>query len=386
MILHLTSDEKFVESTVLEFEKHFPNKNIFVIDTIKKSDQLLKYVNIDNINKFAISLESQSAIREITALCNEKIECIFIHSYSLLKGYTALELCKKFNSKILWVCNGADLYGKLMIDGNYELFDLRSIRRRIRSFMGFYLKNSIYSLKLGANLFKYEKMFYKELDYFCTWNHYDYKLFNQHYVSNSKFISFHYPTSSVTDYIDNDLRCEKFSIMVNQSASKSGNHLTILNKLLNIDKNKSIRKLVVPLSYGPYEIKKEVLDYGNKNLAYCFTPLEKFLNKEEFFAILKEVKCAVFGHRRQEAANNIFFLLGFGAKVFLRKDNNLLKYFKEKGFYIYEYESDLLSLRDLEGLTEFEQNENKRLLLKEMAEEKVYLEYNKIAEIIKYNL
>lgn len=383
MILHLMNDEKFVENTVLEFEKYFPGKNIFVIDTSnKKNPQLMIYVKIDNIIVFNMQLSSRKAIKKISEICNQDIHVIFIHSYCLLKGYTSLALKKKYNCKTLWVCNGADIYGKLMIDGKYELFDKNPLFRRIYSYFGFYIRNIKYSLLLTSNLFKYQKTFYKHLDFFCTWNYYDFELFNQHYQSNAQLISFHYPTTDSSVYINYTDSVEKYAIILNQSASKSGNHITILKKLKKLDINKSLSKLFVPLSYGAKSIVTQVKKYGNENLSYCFYPIEEFLTKDKYFELLKKIKCAFFGHRRQEAANNIFFLLGFGAKVFLRKENNLLSYFKDKGFYIYEYESEFNSLNDLKALSDFEQSENKRLIIKEFSEEALNLEFKIISEII----
>src|SRR5690606_12945719 len=95
-----------------------------------------------------------------------------------------------------------------------------------------------------------------------------------------------------------------------------------------------------------------------------------FLHKEDYFSLLSSCKVAIFGHRRQEAGNNIFFLLGMGTKIFLRPENNLLHYLKKRGFLIYNYYS-LKSLSDLVELTPAEKAHNLELLKIEFNQEKI---------------
>lgn len=84
----------------------------------------------------------------------------------------------------------------------------------------------------------------------------------------------------------------------------------------------------------------------------------------EYFALINKVEVAVIGARRQEAAGNIINLLSNGTKVFLREDNNLLQYYREKGFIIFSYEKDLNSLADLQPLTLEEQLHNRECRIK----------------------
>ncbi|MBK6732482.1 MAG: hypothetical protein IPG60_16510 [Bacteroidetes bacterium] len=72
---------------------------------------------------------------------------------------------------------------------------------------------------------------------------------------------------------------------------------------------------------------------------------------DEYYALISNVPVAIFGHRRQEAAGNIFYLIGKGVKIFLRNDNNMISWFRDRGFIVYSFEDNLSSINDLRPLT-----------------------------------
>jgi dTDP-N-acetylfucosamine:lipid II N-acetylfucosaminyltransferase len=364
MNVHLVNDEKFINQSVIDFESFCPNENIFVVDKPKSS--VLKYVTLKK-NILRLDLSDRDTECKIISFCNNKIDNVFIHGLSSTKAYTALELKKKFLAKIHWICYGGDLYGYLFIMGKYELFDQKRYFRRLYSSLGYLLRQIKVSFYLKDNLFAVYSHFFKELDFFDSWNIHDYYLFKQNFISSAQLRPFIYRVLNENDFIDDFTGSHKSRIMVNQSASNSGNHITILRRIKNIDFKKELVEVIVPVSYGNNKRRNEILKYGHENLDYCFTPLHLFFSKEEYLEILRNVKCAVFGHRRQEAAGNIFILLSLGVKIFLRRDNNLLKYFKEKGYCIYEFETDLNNFSDLSCLSIEEQKTNRELVKQEFS-------------------
>lgn len=376
MNIHLVNDEKFINSTIIEFEKHYPGENVFFVDISNKPNcKKLKYVDNSNHNiVFVVDFSNRKSLHKIENFCNGDVNVI-AHSLCNLKANISQSLKKKYNITTYWICNGADLYGKLMIYKKYELFDYNANKYWAISVCGYLLKNILHSFKLRVYMFGIQKTYFCNLDFFCTWNNFDFTLFKKHYTSNASLKSFHYPTAIGYSYSKTFVDTHKEVILVNQSASKSGNHITVLKKILEIDRNKKIKTLIVPLSYGAENIKKSIKAFGYSNLRYCFKPLDNYMNINEYFNILKNVKSAVFGQRRQEAANNILFLLGLGAKVFLRKDNNLLQYFKSKGFFIYEFENELNILDDFDQLDIEKQQINRRLVEEEMSFENIELEF-----------
>ena len=107
-----------------------------------------------------------------------------------------------------------------------------------------------------------------------------------------------------------------------------------------------------------------------------FQPLTEYLDSDAYFQLIDKSAAAIFGHRRQSGAGNIFYLLARGVKVFLREENSIIKYLKDKGVKVFSIEEDLKTYEDLKQLPKEIQEENKRLVLKEFTQEeidKVYL-------------
>jgi hypothetical protein len=91
----------------------------------------------------------------------------------------------------------------------------------------------------------------------------------------------------------------------------------------------------------------------------------------EYFSLLQSVSVAFFGHRRQEGGNNIYYFLASGAKVFLRKENNLLRHLKERGYYVFDFEQNFQSDLDLQPLSVDAQRHNNRLVKEEFSKERI---------------
>lgn len=118
------------------------------------------------------------------------------------------------------------------------------------------------------------------------------------------------------------------------------------------------------ISYGSPRVRNHVLKIGKKLFASQFQPIFEYMPRDEYFALITSVEVAVFGARRQEASGNISTLLRNGVKVFLRENNNLLQYYKEKGYILFSFENDLHSMKDLKPLTVEEQKHNKECSIK----------------------
>ena len=82
---------------------------------------------------------------------------------------------------------------------------------------------------------------------------------------------------------------------------------------------------------------------------------------------LSKATAAIFGHRREEGAGNINLLLSCGVKVFLRADNNHLKYLQDKGYHVYCFEN-IRSIEDFKPLTLEQKQHNRNLHLQEFSE------------------
>lgn len=361
--VHLALDEKFINASVDMFEKYYPGENYFIID---KNEKDRRFVSLRD-NVFFIPFKQSNWLNRIVECCHfqptDKFNVI-VHYLSRHSANRALSL--KHHAcvnKICWIFYGADLYVYLNETGKYALYDYKvegwisQLKRKIKLWLGYY---------------NYVEKFCAELDYFCFWNYYDYKLLCKYVKTNAQFKFFYYinSTSNASSYDNMKLSESKQNIfLINHSASFTGNHVTILKKLssLSIDDI----KLIIPISYGPKEhadlIEKEAMKlFPNKYIL-----LKDYMPRNEYYSIVDKCQCAIMGHRRQEAGGNISFLLLHGKKVFLREDNSLLQYYKNLGCFVYSFEKDLNSKEDLKPLTKEQQEINRKILLERISPQKI---------------
>lgn len=359
MNLHIVNDEKFIKSSIDTFEKYYPGKNIFIVQKSNSKSWKSKYVSEEDGVQF-LSLTNKSDIKQISKIVKEKnVKNIFVHYLTNNKAVIANKLKSEHKGlRTYWIFYGADLYSILNKEYNYVLHDdapkalkdpfLSKLKSRLK-FLLFY----------GALPFKSYKKFIRELDYFCFWTVHDFILLKKYFETNAEFKDFGYYEGLDTDLSINVSQQDKVNIIINNSASKNGNHKTIFDKLNTLEIS-TLNKVVVPLSYGDTNYKDYVLNYGKAIFGEKFHPLVDFMPKDEYFKTLSDIDVAFYGARRQEAAGNIYFLLGLGVKVFLREDNNMTAFLRDNGFIFFVFEKDLNSADDIAALTESQKLINNR--------------------------
>lgn len=371
--IHLCNDEKFINTAREKFESHFPDRNTFIINKVNNKD--LKYVELSN-NTVLFDFESEEIQQYILSVSEGVKEVnIFIHFLDIYKARLINQLRNKLNFKNYWIFYGADLYNLLHKKGRYELFDRKSsgfvlnIQHLLRGWY-FYIRDFRNDNEL--------KEFISELNYFCFWNYYDYKLLKDNFKTNAEFRKFIYgSTHDFTSYFEG-FKSETKVILVNNSGSASGNHLTILKKLNKEKIKASFSTLIVPLNYGSKNVITEVDAFCVENFNTHYKPLLEFMEKGSYFNLIKEVDVVFFGHLRQEGAGNIILLLSLGAKVFLREQNNMMKYYRDLGLKLFSWEKDFVSEDDLKPLTIAHQKRNREIILKEFSTKNFENIYSKL--------
>ncbi|WP_289021499.1 TDP-N-acetylfucosamine:lipid II N-acetylfucosaminyltransferase [uncultured Salegentibacter sp.] len=372
MNIHLINREKFTTQFIERFEKFNLNNVYFVIDKDYNS-AISKQINI-----FFVSENKNEILEKIKEiLVSENISNLFIHYLDYFKSSIINELSNQFSFKTYWILYGADLYSKLQIKVNYSLYDDESILKEPLSFNK--IKKKIYK-----SLFRNPKKEWlsqletiKNLDFFCFWNPEDFKLLKNNFNTKANFKFFVYD-HVVIDSGSSKFHNKKGMLLVNHSASPTGNHFTILKALDKKQLRHDINQIYLPISYGSILVKNKILTFKSDNLQDKIKLLPHFLSKEEYYNLLRSIDVAFFGHKRQEAGFNIFQLLIYGVKVFLREENNLFKYLSNLGVYIFLFNNDL-NLTDIRNnLTNEQKLQNKRIILETFKEEKVDLMYKNI--------
>lgn len=355
-VLHLCFDGNFIENSYRLFERYYPKRNFFIVDAKKENIKLIN--NVDNFRALPFSHQNYGKISDICA--NINVSIIVIHGISSTYVDLLKHLRQLFSFKVYWIFWGFELYNALGERGLYRLDDERRNPFKITT----YLYPNKYNVLLRNILHKPLRSktldaIISHIDYFCFWNHYDFELLQHYYKTNIKYKYFTYSAH----FVESENTCCNIqpkrakTILINHQASLTGNHISIMRSLNIIDKTNEYEK-IMPLSYGSYYIRNMVIRKGKNFFGNKFVPILNYMNRDDYFNLINNVEVAVFGARRQEAAGNIHNLLRNGVKVFLREDNNLLKYYKEKGYIVFSYEMDLKTINDLHPLSHEQQQYN----------------------------
>jgi dTDP-N-acetylfucosamine:lipid II N-acetylfucosaminyltransferase len=366
MNLHLVNDAIFVNLSRRRFEHYYPGENLFVVGVPRRFSGNLRFVEErEGVKK--LSFNTKEAVEQLEAWTEGKEAHLFVHFLIPSKARVALEFKRRRPStKLYWIFYGADLYQMLHRRGIYQLSDEPEPWWARQDF-GEMAKDAALSVLLRHNLFAACRRFIRQMDYFCFWNPYDFELLREHFDTRAEFRFFRYYEAPLGQ-ADPTAPKEAGTLFLNHSASRSGNHVAMMKRLLPWIRPGGLQRVLVPLSYGSPSAKPEVMAFGRAELGEAFEPVLDFLPKEQYFEQLNRIGLALFGHNRQEAGNNIYFFLASGAKVFLRSRNNLLKYLRDKGYYIFEVERDLEKADAMEMLSEEEKNHNHCLATQEFSQ------------------
>ena len=132
------------------------------------------------------------------------------------------------------------------------------------------------------------------------------------------------------------------------------------NQFLEFDKLKNREiNIYCPLSYGNYpEYKEKVINEGKRIFHSKFTPILKFMSREEYDKFLNKVDVVVFNHNRQEAMGVTISLLGMGKIIYMNEETTSYKSLKDRGFSVFTNEQILN-----DGLFKFRDVSNNLILV-----------------------
>lgn len=342
MNLHLLPDDKFSDIAVKQFEYYYSGKNIFV-SCPNKGMSDFEFIHSDLV--FCIEFDRSDfcdALSKVVPLSS--IDNVFVHYLDEPKTNIACELVKKTNARFFWVFYGGDLYSILYKRKGYRIYD--DVRFRDIVYVVYW------RLKAWVNKLRkkdYFENFVKICDYVCYWDKYDFELLKKNYNTKAKFRFFAYyiPEKQKENNTIASLPSKQNNlVLIGNNSSRNGNELTILKKLKDIDKNCQL-SLILPMSYGYPSDKERIKAYLEKNFEGRYTILDQYIPFNDYVKMIARANCAIFGQRRQAAGGNIFSMIKYGSKVFLREDNNVLDLLRDMGCVAFSFESDLHTIADV---------------------------------------
>ena len=353
MNIHIFHDDKFTNGAIEQFERFYPNQNIYIV--LLYNSAALTFTS-PHEKMITFALREKNIVAKIGDLVSSNnIKNLFVHYLDTYKASITLKILAQHTLKFYWIFYGGDLYDYLSRYQQYDILDTKSLKRNTRK--EDLLKNIKYLLWFGWTTKTALKNAFKRLDYFCFWNEYDFDLFHTQVETTAKHKDFIY--YNALGNADFPKVKKKNTLMINHSASPSGNHFFVFEAIRDIPFEENNFSILLPLSYGDKAYADQIEASAHETLEAPILSLREFMPLQEYQTILSEVKIAIFGMKRQEAAGNIFQLLNMGAKVFLREENTLFKWLKQRNFLIFSLTHDYHELNQLTSLT-VEQIEHNR--------------------------
>lgn len=374
-ILHLCTDGNFIDHSISVFEHFYPNQNTFLIRP-KIGGKEATYVKSKDVIWFNPDKDKTYLVKVSQLDEKEGFEIVVVHGMSPAFNQILKQINPNREKRVFWIFWGYELYYSLGEEGKFNLIDNPS-PFSIMSYITPTRYNCLVRKILHKGLFhEWLEELLPQVDYFCFWLHEDFELLQKYYPTSRhiKYRDFSYGGCYEKDRVKEiHINFDKVpnQVRVSHNASKTANHVTIMEILRKIDKDNVLKK-VFPLSYGSVRVKKSVLRIGHKYFGDHFYPELDYVSSDIYFEELSKVGVAIFGQLRQEAAGNIFPLISYGAKVFLRKQNPLYESCKKNGYIVFSVEDDLKSMEDLLPLTREQMIRNATIALNS---QKVYEDF-----------
>lgn len=368
MIVHIATDEKFIDSAYQIYDKSFPGINQFLI--LKNRDSKIRYLSSEN-PYVLFDVESNYLEQTDYYISVAKI-CVF-HGMNEFQAAIANRWCDSPVTKV-WSPFGAEVNNNPVFVKNVSVGPLT--QAKFVSSYKRYLKNilrPIYYNIVGKkeNRFANIGEALKSMEFTTMLDKEEYENFQRLNVSGPdlRFIKFTYYPILSNQSFDSFKVVNK--MLIGNSAFPTNNHLEIFEILKNFDL--SHFELVAPLSYGNLVYAQEIHEIGSAAFGQNFYSLREFMPLTEYNLLLQSCGVVVINSYRTQGAGNILFSLIFGAKVFLSHKNTFYHYLKRLGCHVYSIEEDcqVAMSSPFKLLSKSQMIENRKIILKELSIEEI---------------
>lgn len=330
-ILHLASDEKFINAANFIFEKAFPKQNEFWILLSNKNQNVNHVKRQENVKFYTVEDQLENLIGK-----NETYGLVVLHGIDPINSQFFLD----FKGKIPFLgmvfgyeiyCNPQILIPSVLGDETQKVFgSKRGVKQMFRKlyYKVCHTKDPFYVMKRAITGIQYIGSFKEDFDFFKVNN-----------LIDGELIEFCYYPIDFIFKNNEDLLVNNNNILLGNSSSKENNHLEAFDLLRKF--NLENRKVITPLSYGDNDYRIKILKEGNKILDCNFEPLTEFLPLEIYNKLMQQCGIVIMNHYRQQAVGNTLAMLWMGAKVYLDERNSVYHYLKRLGIKVYSINKDL---------------------------------------------
>jgi dTDP-N-acetylfucosamine:lipid II N-acetylfucosaminyltransferase len=324
-ILHLASDDKFVDHAFLVFEKAFPGKNDVLLLAKSKN---LKYVKLTP-KKIVLVKLSHKRTPKILESEYQNYDLVVFHSFGSLLYPEIYNIPQEIPT--VWIGWGYDYYDLIDAPENLLLPETRKLAAQCRRSNIREIAGKI--LRFGFDLFGISKSREKAIEkvsifspvlpneYSLVRNSHNWKKFPECARWNYGTIEDHLVKGFEDEQVNDN------AILVGNNASFTCNHIETFN-FLNV-KGFQDRDIVVPLSYGDKIYGQRVAEAGERYFGRSFSPLMDFMPLQDYVAAIRKCGYVIMNHKRQQAVGNIVIMLYLGARVFVRQENPVYSFFMD---------------------------------------------------------
>lgn len=373
MILHIATDEKFIDSAFSDFETVCPGNNRLIIF----SDQNLKYVKT---TPYRIFPKSGYTVQQILS-SSGKFDLIICYGMF----HCSIMISKYVSCPVVWLGYGFDYCNLINKNKNNSLQlqtlqlvknkGIKSLKTVVKTILTSIIPYHIYSYLFSTNEFKLIKLIREgKISFFAPVIKPEYDLLKQSIKTKEfpHYIDFSFGTGypSNEDFYSS-IRITGNDILLGNSAFPTNNHIEAIDIIAKYIPDTKIN-IITPLSYGEDYYRKAIISYGKSILGSRFLPLVDFMSSKDYFTKISSCSVAIMNHLRQQALSNITIMLLIGAKVFLNEQNILYGYLKDAGFRVFSI-NDIKSLgtESLKQLSEDDCEKNRYLVHKLWSKEAI---------------
>lgn len=339
MILHFVVDDKFIDSAAREFELVAPGQHRFILISKKRQANFIKQTPVE----FA----SAANVRDLLSRGEYRAVCL----HSLYSGHSVIPRIPD-DKKILWIGWGYDYYkGPLLASAFPSGLLLPETEQLVRTKVP---KPSLTSRAKGVAsriLRPSDKVtpeILSRIDYFSPVLDVEYHLVRQwNPWFRAQYLPWNYGTAE-DDILASEclMKSTGSAMLVGNSATPENNHLDVF-RILGGHPEALNREVIVPLSYGdPASYYTSLIcKAGQRAFGDRFTPLLRFLPREEYAALLARCGFVFMNHVRQQGTGNAIMMLVAGAKVYLNSQSPFFGWLKRKRVVVF----DIAEIQDTES-------------------------------------
>lgn len=333
MIVHVFNNQKKFSRGYFKMlsDNGFNFDNMMLIHYGKKDSYFAEIgLNTKFISNFFNPFENMKLIGPLM-----KADKVIVHSLASPFLLLLIALSPSIGNKIHWVIWGKDLYF-------YQMLERPKIYHKIYEAIR---KKAISRIKNVISIFR------EDYELAVKWYHIK--------AENIEVVTLYPYALDLTISEDKPDNSAGYTILLGNSASYTNNHIEALETLSH--NKEDIKKIVCPLSYGGNKsYVRRVMQMGESLFGDKFIPLVEFMEKEQYFELLRTVDIGVFNYSRQEGLGNIWSLMLSGKTIYMRMPTSTTSFFRRNGIKVLDIEE--LKHEKIRRLSQDELRDNIRLL------------------------